>query len=87
MKEDAPGSPSDSPHDVPGSASDAPDDLLLQALFGFLLPPESGERIGLTITIILAICVFLQVAMCGCAGVALQAGSHMCCAGLTLQAP
>ena len=35
--------------------------LALTILFGFFFPPESGERIGLTITILLAIAVLIQV--------------------------
>lgn len=35
--------------------------LVTTILFGFFLPPESGERISLTITILLAIAVFLQL--------------------------
>ena len=35
--------------------------LAVTILFGFFLPPESGERISLTITILLAVAVFLQL--------------------------
>lgn len=35
--------------------------LVTTILFGFFLPPESGERISLTITILLAVAVFLQL--------------------------
>ena len=35
--------------------------LAATILFGFFLPPESGERISLTITILLAVAVFLQL--------------------------
>ena len=35
--------------------------LAITILFGFFLPPESGERISLTITILLAVAVFLQL--------------------------
>ena len=35
--------------------------LVMTVLFGFFLPPESGERISLTITILLAVAVFLQL--------------------------
>ena len=35
--------------------------LVSTILFGFFLPPESGERISLTITILLAVAVFLQL--------------------------
>ena len=35
--------------------------LVTTVLFGFFLPPESGERISLTITILLAVAVFLQL--------------------------
>ncbi len=35
--------------------------LAMTILFGFFLPPESGERISLTITILLAVAVFLQL--------------------------
>ena len=35
--------------------------LVITILFGFFLPPESGERISLTITILLALAVFLEL--------------------------
>ena len=35
--------------------------LVVTILFGFLLPPESGERICLIITILLAVALFLEV--------------------------
>ena len=35
--------------------------LVMTILFGFFLPPESGERISLTITILLAVAVFLEL--------------------------
>ncbi|XP_066933801.1 neuronal acetylcholine receptor subunit alpha-2-like [Clytia hemisphaerica] len=35
--------------------------LVMTVFFGFFLPPESGERISLTITILLAVAVFLQL--------------------------
>ena len=35
--------------------------LIATILFGFFLPPESGERIALTITLLLAFVVFLQL--------------------------
>ena len=35
--------------------------LVITILFGFFLPPESGERISLTITILLAVAVFLEL--------------------------
>jgi len=35
--------------------------LVAAVLFGFFLPPESGERISLTITSLLAVAVFLQL--------------------------
>uniref|UniRef100_A0A1I8GBU8 Neur_chan_memb domain-containing protein n=1 Tax=Macrostomum lignano TaxID=282301 RepID=A0A1I8GBU8_9PLAT len=36
--------------------------ILIVALFGFRLPPESGERISLSVTVLLALSVFLQLA-------------------------
>ena len=35
--------------------------LALTILFGFFFPPQSGERIGLIITILLAMAVFIQI--------------------------